>query len=299
MSSPPVSSTPALSADAAGCDDSEWDLIISPQHGLMNANFRELWEYRDLLFMFVMSDVITVYKQTILGPIWFLAQPLMTMLVFVVVFGNIAGISTDGVPKPLFYLSGIVIWNFFAESFNRTALSFTAYSHIFGKVYFPRLIVPLALVLSSLLKFCLQFLLFLSFYAYFYLTGAQLHPNIWLLLAPLTVLMMGCLGLGFGIIFSSLTTKYRDLVFLLQFGLQLAMYVTPIIYPMSLLEGHVRNVLWWNPAAHFVETFRFAFTGEGLFSLSGLAYACLFSIGMLVTGVLIFSRAERTFIDTI
>lgn len=280
-------------------DDANWDLVIRSQRRLLHFHWRDLWAYRDLLYMFVRSDVVTVYKQTILGPIWFLAQPLMTMLVFLLIFGRIADLPTDGIPRPVFYLAGIIVWNFFAESFSRTAVTYTAYAHIFTKVYFPRLIVPLSLVTSSLLKFLIQFLLFLSFYAYACLTSDLIQPNLSVLMLPYLLLLTGGLGMGFGILFSSLTTKYRDLVFLLQFGIQLAMYVTPIIYPLSMLDESLRKLFWWNPLSHIVEMFRFAFTGEGIVSPLGLVYSSVFALTVILAGVVVFDRAGRNFVDNI
>lgn len=277
----------------------EWDLIIQPKRHLLDVNLKELWDYRDLLMMFVKRDIVTLYKQTILGPIWFFVQPIMTMLVYVVVFGNIAKIGTDGIPAPLFYLSGIILWNYFAESFNKTSSTFKVNANIFGKVYFPRLIVPLSLVVSGLLKFLIQFGLFLVVYLYFFQTRNDIQPNAWLLSIPYLLLLMAGLGLGFGIIFSSLTTKYRDLTFLITFGVQLAMYATPIIYPMSGLSDRMRSVIWWNPVAQIVETFKYAFLGAGEVSVAGLAYTTAFTLIVLTIGILIFNRTEQTFMDTV
>ncbi len=274
-------------------------MVIVPRRHLLDINFKELWEYRDLLTMFVRRDVVTVYKQTVLGPIWFFVQPIMTTIVFVFVFGNIAGIPTDGVPAVLFYLSGIVIWNYFADSLAKTSNTFTANQGIFGKVYFPRLIVPLSIVASNLIKFLIQFSLFLVVWLYYLATNASVMPNGWMLASGYCVLLMAGLGLGFGILFSSLTTKYRDLTFLIGFGVQLAMYATPIIYPMSTLSDRVRSILWYNPIAHLVETFKYGFLGSGAATYAGLAYATAFTCFVLFLGVLIFNRTERTFMDTV
>lgn len=279
--------------------DDSWDLVIRPKRHLLDVNLKEIWDYRDLLYMFVKRDIITIYKQTILGPIWFFVQPIMTMLVYVVVFGNIAKIGTDGIPKPLFYLSGIIMWNYFAESFNKTSTTFVSNAGIFGKVYFPRLIVPLSLVTSGLIKFLIQFGLFLAVYLYFYFTRNDIHPNPWLLSTAYLLLLMAGLGLGFGIIFSSLTTKYRDLTFLIGFGVQLAMYATPIIYPMSLLGERMQAIMWWNPIAHIIETFKYGFLGAGEASITGLAYTTIFMIIVLTLGIIIFNRTEQTFMDTV
>jgi lipopolysaccharide transport system permease protein len=266
---------------------------------LLDVNLKEIWDYRDLLYMFVKRDIVTVYKQTILGPIWFFVQPIMTMLTYVVVFGNIAKISTDGIPAPLFYLSGITLWNYFSESFNKTSGTFTSNAHIFGKVYFPRLIVPLSVVISNVVKFFIQFGLFLILWVWYVATSDAIHPNLWLLSTAYCLLLMAGLGLGFGIIFSSLTTKYRDLTFLIQFGVQLAMYATPIIYPMSTLSEKYQRVLWWNPIAHVIEAFKYGFLGSGSASISGLAYTTVFTIVTLILGVIIFNRTEQTFMDTV
>jgi lipopolysaccharide transport system permease protein len=280
-------------------NDSEWDLIIKPQSGLFALNLQDLFRYKDLLIMFVKRDVITVYKQTILGPIWFVVQPILTTAIFMLVFGNIAGISTDGLPQALFYLSGIVIWNYFAEVFNTTSKTFIENANIFGKVYFPRLILPLAKVASGLIKFLIQFVFFMIIFMYFWLKGSTIQPNIYMLITPVLVLMMAGLGLGFGIIFTSLTTKYRDLVFLIQFGVQLLMYATPIIYPVSTIPEKYRIWIMINPVSSIVESFRFAFLGSGNFSWMYLGYSFGFMVCLLFVGILIFNRVERTFMDTV
>ena len=279
--------------------DEVWDLVIRPKRHLLDINFREIWDYRDLMWMFVKRDIVTVYKQTILGPSWFFVQPILTTLVYVVVFGNIAQISTDGIPAPLFYLSGITLWNYFADSFNKTSGTFVSNAGLFGKVYFPRLIVPLATIASNVIKFCIQFALFLVIWAWYVFTTESIHPNFWLLSTAYCVFLMAGLGLGFGIIFSSLTTKYRDLTFLIQFGVQLAMYATPIIYPISTLNEKYQRVLWWNPISHIIETFKYGFLGAGEASISGLAYTTLFTLVTLALGVIIFNRTEQTFMDTV
>lgn len=279
--------------------DTNWDLVIKPQQGLLDINFKEIWNYRDLLFLFVKRDIITVYKQTILGPVWFFIQPVMTMLVYIVVFGNIAGIDTDGLPQALFYLSGIIIWNYFSECFMQTSNTFTQNQDIFGKVYFPRLIMPLSKVVSGLIKFAIQFILFFVVYLYFFAKGAIEVPGIALVLVPYLIMLMAFLGLGFGLIFTSLTTKYRDLKFLIQFGVQLLMYATPIIYPMSLLEGTMKKVLFYNPLAHIIEAFKYAFLSVGELTATGLLYASVFALVTLVAGVLVFNKTERNFVDTV
>lgn len=278
----------------------KWDLVIKPQQKLFDLNLKEIWRYRDLLVMFVKRDIITVYKQTVLGPIWFFVQPIMTMLVYIVVFGQIAGIPTDGVPKALFYLSGIIIWNYFQECFIQTSDTFGQNQDMFGKVYFPRLIMPLSKVVSGLIKFFIQFMLFFVVYLYFLIDGTVvLVPNITLLLVPYFVMLMAGLGLGLGVIFTSWTTKYRDLKFLIQFGVQLLLYATPIIYPISLIEGRMKDVMLLNPLAHVVEGFKYAFLGVGELTIYGMLYATIFTLVTLIIGILIFNKTERSFVDTI
>lgn len=276
-----------------------WDLEISPRRHLLDLNLKEIWNYRDLLLMFVKRDIVTVYKQTILGPIWFFVQPVLTTMMYMLVFGRIAKLSTDGIPGTLFYLSGIIMWNYFAESFNKTSVTFRANANIFGKVYFPRLIVPLSLIVSGVIKFLIQFALFLVVWVWYAVTTDSLAPNLWMLSTVYCLLLMAGLGLGFGILFSSLTTKYRDLSFLIQFGVQLAMYATPIIYPMSTLSGTARDVLWWNPIAHIMESFKYGFLGAGQASISGLIYASAFTACALFVGIVVFNRTEQTFMDTV
>lgn len=307
MSSPPAGNdtdAPAarrgsVAISAPRAEGGEWTLVITPRRSLLSLPIRDLWEFRDLLGMLVQRDIVTIYKQTILGPIWYVFQPLMTMLMFVLIFGNIANIPTDGVPQPLFYLAGIVLWNYFAETFSRTSGTFLLNAELFGKVYFPRLLVPLSFVISGLIKFAIQLGLLLVLYAWFLFTSPLIHPNAWLLLIPVLMLLMAGLGLGFGILFSSLTTKYRDLNFVIQFGVQLLMYATPIIYPMSLLSPRMRSLMWWNPLAHLVEIFRYGLLGAGAPSWSGLGYASLFTVLLVLVSVLIFNRTEQNFMDTV
>lgn len=288
----------ATKTEDASSDES-WDLVIQSKRHLLDVNLKDLWDYRDLLFMFVKRDIVTVYKQTVLGPIWFFVQPIMTTIIYVFIFGRVAKISTDGLPEILFYLSGIVVWNYCAESFNKTSTTFSANAGIFGKVYFPRLIVPLSLVTSGLIKFLIQISLFLIAWVYYLATTDSVNPNAWILVSPFLILLLAGIGLGFGIIFSSLTTKYRDLTFVIQFGVQLVMYATPIIYPMSVLGEDARRILWWNPVAHIIETFKCGFLGVGEASVAGLAYSTFFTITTLVLGIVIFNRTEQTFMDTV
>ncbi len=277
----------------------DWDLIIKPRRSILEVDLKAIWEYRDLLTMFVKRDIVVVYKQTILGPIWFFLQPFMTTLIYIVVFGHIAKISTDGIPMILFYLSGVIIWNYFSECFNITAKTFTENANLFGKVYFPRLIMPLSKVISGLIKFGIQFVLFLFIYLYYFLNTQQIQPTTNLLLVPFLILLMAMLGLGFGIIFTSLTTKYRDLNFLISFGVQLLMYATPIIYPVSSIPEKYKIYILANPMTHIIETFKNAFLGTGYITFSGILYASLFTFSVLLLGILIFNKTEQNFIDTV
>lgn len=280
---------------------SDYDLIIRPKRHAFDINFKEIWQYRDLLLMFVKRDVITVYKQTVLGPIWFVVQPILTTITYIVVFGNIAKISTDGTPMALFYLSGIVIWNYFSESFTQTSDTFMQNSQIFGKVYFPRLIMPLSKVISGLIKFFIQLCFFLLVYAYYLINDpGVVQPNWTIALIPFYVLIMSMTGLGLGILFTSMTTKYRDLKFLITFGVQLLMYATPVIYPMSTIpEGKFKMILQLNPLSPIVESYKYSFLGAGEFSLTGLAYSLGFALVALFLGMIVFHKTERNFIDTV
>lgn len=278
----------------------QWDTIIKPSSSLFEIDVRELWRYRDLIIMFTKRDIVANYKQTILGPIWFFIQPLLTTITFVVIFGNIAKISTDGLPQVLFYLAGITCWNYFSECLTRTANTFRENANIFGKVYFPRLVVPLSIVISNLIKFAIQLLLFLVIWLYFLLfTESQIHITEAILLLPLLVFLMAGLGLGFGIIFSSLTTKYKDLVFLLTFGVQLAMYATPVIYPLSTISDKYKPYIMANPVTAIVETFRYGFLGTGTFSWQMIVYSLMCTLVILMVGVVIFNKVEKTFMDTV
>ena len=279
-----------------------YDLIIRPKRHAFDINFKEIWDYRDLLTMFVKRDIVTVYKQTVLGPIWFVVQPILTVAIYVLVFGNIAKLPTDGVPMILFYLAGVVMWNYFSEAFNTTAKTFTENANIFGKVYFPRLIMPMSKVVSGLIKFGIQLVFFLVVYAYYIITdNGSVAPNSTLFLLPIYIAIMAAMGLGAGIIFTSLTTKYRDLTFLLTFGVQLMMYATPVIYPLSTIaEGSkMRLLLLANPLTPLVEGFKYAFLGQGYFSWMALGYSAGFTTVLLIVGVVVFHRTERNFIDTV
>lgn len=272
---------------------------ISSKNHLFDLKLMEVWRYRDLLEMLVKRDFITFYKQTVLGPIWFIVQPLLTTLIYVLLFGNIAKISTDGAPQILFYLSGITIWNYFSESLTKTSTVFTANAGMFGKVYFPRLIMPLSIVASALMKFLVQFILFILVLLYYILFTDQVQPNIWILLTPYLVLLMALFALGLGMIFSSLTTKYKDLSFLLAFGIQLFMYVTPVVYPISALPEKFRFLMYVNPLSPIFECFRYAYLGVGDFSGTALFWSSFFIIIILIAGTVIFNKVEKSFMDTV
>jgi lipopolysaccharide transport system permease protein len=279
--------------------EQNWDLVIKPKKGIFDIDFKSIWQYRDLLIMFVKRDVVTVYKQTILGPVWFILQPIMTTAIYILVFGRIANISTDGVPMILFYLSGIIVWNYFSECFNITSKTFTENAGIFGKVYFPRLIMPLSKIVSGLIKFGIQFVLFLAVYIIYLFKGSIIHPNLYIILVPYLILLMALMGLGFGIIFTSLTTRYRDLNFLIAFGVQLLMYATPVIYPVSAIPEKYKVFIMANPMTPILETFKYGFLGSGHASWNGIVYATLFTLGVLILGIVIFNKTEKTFIDTV
>lgn len=279
--------------------DEQWDIVITPRKHLFDLQLREVWRYRDLLTLFVRRNVVAEYKQTILGPLWYFIQPLLTTIMFTVVFGNLAGISTDGIPPMLFYLAGITNWNYFAECLNKTATTFKDNQNIFGKVYFPRLVVPLSIVTTSLLKYGIQMLLFIGFYVYFLLQGVPVKPNATIALFPLLVIILAGLGLGFGLLFTSMTTKYRDLVFLLTFGVQLAMYATPVIYPLSEVPDQYQWLAALNPMTAVIETFKYGILGRGTFDWGYLAYSFGFMAVVLLTGIAIFNRTEKNFMDTV
>lgn len=280
--------------------ETAWTTIIKPHNKLWQIDFKELWQYRDLLSMYVKRDIITQYKQTILGPLWFIIQPLLTTIMYMIVFGGIAGISTDGLPQALFYLAGISVWQYFADCLTKTSSTFITNQNIFGKVYFPRLIAPLSVCISGLVKFGIQVLLFLVVYAYYLIIGVHIAPTIELLLLPVLVLIIAALALGFGIIVSSLTTKYRDLTILFTFVVQLWMYGTPVIYPLSYINNETLKLLMkLNPVTGVVETFKYAFLGVGEFSWGLLAYSAGFAVIILVIGVVIFNKVQRSFMDTV
>ncbi len=276
-----------------------WTEEIKSNNSLFSINVKEIWHYRDLLVMLVKRDFITFYKQTILGPIWFFVQPLLTTITYLVLFGQIAKISTDGAPQVAFYLSGITIWNYFSEVLNKTSTVFKDNSNLFGKVYFPRLIMPIAIVVSGLMKFAIQFSLFIVVVVYFAFAEKSIHPNLWILLTPFLVLLMACFALGMGMIFSSLTTKYKDLVFLLTFGIQLFMYATPVVYPSSAIPEKYVWLLTINPLTGIFECFRYAYLGTGSFKTMTLWISTIEIVIVLFLGVLIYNKVEKNFMDTV
>ena len=279
--------------------DTEYAYSLTPRDKLFDLRLKEIWQYRDLLMLFVYRDVVTVYKQTILGPLWFFIQPFLTTLVFTVIFGNVAKLPTDGLPPMIFYLAGVTSWNYFSSCFQKTSNTFTSNAAIFGKVFFPRAIAPLSVTISNLITFGIQFLLFLIMLGYFMLRGALIHPNIYMLLFPLLIVLMGIMGLGFGMLVSAWTTKYRDLQFLVQFGIQLLMYATPVIYPISAIPAKYHWIIMANPMTSIIETFRYSFLGAGTFSFHGLLYSTAFTIVIFLLGLIIFNRTEKNFMDIV
>ena len=282
--------------------DEEWTTVIKPKERLLQIDLKELWDYRDLCMLFVRRNITTQYKQTVLGPLWYIIQPMITVVMYMVVFGGIAKIPTDGLPQPLFYLSGICLWQYFNDCLNKTSSTFVANASIFGKVYFPRMVVPVSSVLSNLLRFGIQFALFLAVYAVYqlWIIPGQIHTNWYALLLPVLVLMLAGLSLGFGVLFSSLTTKYRDMQLLLDFFVRLWMYATPVIYPLSTITNDkLRFVMSLNPLTGIVEAFKYGFLGEGQFSWGALSYSFAFMVVLLAVGIIIFNRVQRTFMDTV
>ena len=286
-----------------GADDEffghEHVTVIEPHGSLLDLKLRELWAYRDLVLLFVRRDFVAQYKQTVLGPAWHIIQPLFTTVIFTIVFGRIAQISTDGLPPFLFYLGGTVIWTYFANVLTDASGTFVRNAAIFGKVYFPRLAVPVSNLISKLIAFAIQFVFFLGFVAWFAMTGSDVSPNAWVLLTPVLLLMMASFGLGLGVIVSSMTTRYRDLAVLVSFGVQLLMYASPIIYPLSALPAKWQSWMALNPIASIVEAFRYAYLGAGNLDLAMLGYSALVIGTILLTGIMLFNRVERTFMDTV
>lgn len=283
-----------------------WNIRIRPKNRLLELNLREVWDYRDLLSLFVKRDIITQYKQTILGPLWYIIQPAFTVVMYMLVFGGIAGIPTDGVPQPLFYLAGVCLWQYFSDCLTKTSNTFVTNAGIFGKVYFPRLITPLSSTVSNLLRFAIQLGLFIVVYAGYLLAGIDVHPNIYVLLFPLLVVLMAGLALGFGIVISSMTTKYRDLQILFTFIVQLWMYATPIVYPLTQVRGKhvlgfdVADIMSLNPVTPVIETFKYGCLNAGEFIGWGwIAYSTVFTLLLLFLGVIIFNRVQKNFMDTV
>ena len=279
-------------------NDEQWDSIIESRHSLFDLNLKELWYYRDLLVLFVHRDFVTVYKQTILGPLWFFIQPLLTTITFTIIFGNVAQLSTDGAPKIIFYMAGITLWNYFSTCLTTVSGVFNANAGIFGKVYFPRLIMPLTIVISNLMKFGVQFLLFICFVIYF-VFQKQIQPNYCILITPIIIVLMALISMGIGLILSSMTTKYKDLNQLIGFGVQLFMYATPVIYPSSSVPSDYQWVVELNPLVGLFDYMRFAYLGVGEFAFSSLVYPSVFSVFILAIGVLVFNKTQKTFMDTV
>lgn len=276
-----------------------WTIEIKPRKKWLDIDIKGIWRYRDLLYMYVKRDIVTVYKQTILGPLWFLIQPIFTTVMYMFIFGGLAGISTDGAPQPLFYLSGIMLWNYFNEAFKVSSNVFVTNANVFGKVYFPRLVVPLAGITSNLLKMLIQLGLFIIVYVYFYATGANLSVNWTIILFPYLIFLIAFHAMSWGMIVSSLTTKYRDLTQLVNFGVQLFMYATPVIYPLSAAPEKYRFILELNPLTPIFEAFKYSCMGCGSLDWGGLLYSTIFMLVTLFFAVLIFNRVERNFMDTV
>lgn len=276
-----------------------WDMVIRPKTGWFDIDFAGLWHYRDLVWLFVKRDFVTFYKQTILGPLWYVIQPLMTTVVFTIIFGNFAGIPTDDLPPFLFFLSGNVVWGYFSNTLRQTSDTFNANVAIFGKVYFPRLTVPAAISIVNFAQLFIQFVLFLGFYFYFYFKGAPIQPNLWILALPLLFLQMAILTFGIGILLSSLTTKYKDLRFAMTFVIQLWMYATPIVYPLSEVPDQYRLAYVLNPMVAIVESFRYALLGSGVIRMDYVLISVSVTFFFLILGLILFSRIEKTFMDTV
>ncbi|MDB5089028.1 MAG: lipopolysaccharide transport system permease protein [Mucilaginibacter sp.] len=280
----------------------DWDIELTPENNMLDLKLKDIWHYRDLLVLLVRRDFVSFYKQTILGPLWFFIQPLFTTIIYTFVFGNLAAIPTDGLPQPLFYLAGITAWNYFSDCLGKTSSVFASNAGLFGKVYFPRLIVPLSTVASNLIRFAVQMVLFVLMMIFYWVKGASFHPNAYLLLFPLLLVLMAMLGLGLGMIISAMTTKYRDLTFLISFGIQLMMYLTTVIYPLSTVKAKYPKYQWlveYNPMTSIIEAFRYGFLGRGTFTMLSLGITTVITTFILLIGIVIFNRVERNFIDTV
>lgn len=280
----------------------DWLFEIKPKNKFLSLNLKEVWQYRDLLLLFVKRDVITVYKQTVLGPLWYLIQPLFTSITFTIIFNNVAGIKTGSVPPFLFNLAGITVWNYFTACLNGTSDTFRANANIFGKVYFPRIITPLSVVISNLIKFGIQFLIFVMFFIFYYFKGYDLSINPAVLFFPFLIIIMGVLGLGLGMLISSMVTKYRDFSHLIGFGIQLLMYLSAVMYPMELVKSKLPSYGWiveYNPLAYIIETSRYMLINVGEVSILGLVNTVLVTVVVFFVGLLIFNKTEKSFIDTV
>lgn len=280
-------------------ENDSWDLIITPRKKWWDLQLSDVWHYRDLISLFVRRDFVSRYKQTILGPLWFIIQPLFTSLIYTVIFGQIARLPTNGLPQMLFYMSGTVMWNYFSTCLNGTSTTFTANAQLLGKVYFPRLVIPISIVISNIVTYFIQLIFFLIFMLYFYFRGSSVHLTTWAFALPFLIFLMAGLGLGFGIIISSLTTKYRDLHLLVSFGISLWMYATPVIYPVSSIPERWRWVAVLNPISPIIEAFRVGFLGSGTISITRLAYSTGIMVVVFLVGIVIFNRVEKNFIDTV
>lgn len=279
-----------------------WLFEITPKNNFFSLHIKEVWQYRDLLFLFVKRDIVTVYKQTVLGPLWYLIQPLLTAVIFTILFNNIAGIDTGSVPPFLFNLAGITVWNYFTACLVATSDTFRANAAIFGKVYFPRIITPLSIVISNLIKFGIQFLIFIASYIYYYSQGAAISLNATAVFFPILIVLMGILALGLGMLISSLVTKYRDFSNLINFGVQLLMYVSAVVYPMALIKDKLPNYGWlvqYNPLAYIIETSRYMLLNIGDISFYGLLYTFTITVIIFFSGLLVFNKTEKSFIDTV
>lgn len=280
--------------------EEHWDLVIKPKNKWYQLDLLAIWKYRDLLMLLVRRDFVALYKQTILGPLWFFIQPVITTITFTIIFGNLAKISTDQMPPLLFYMSGITLWTYFSDCLTKTSNTFVSNASVFGKVYFPRLVVPISVLISNLIKLAIQVLLFLIVWVYYLNTNDSIHPQWqWLWLFPVLIFLMAGLGLGLGILISSLTTKYRDFTFLISFGVQLLMYASPIVYPISIVSDKYRFWIMLNPISSIIESFKYIFLGSGYFSLYELAYSFVFMLVVLMLSVIVFNKVERTFMDTV
>lgn len=282
--------------------DENWDIEITPGNNLFNLRLKDVWHYRDLLVLLVRRDFVSFYKQTVLGPVWFFVQPVITILIYNLVFNNLAAIGTDTIPGPIFYLSGIILWNYFSDCLTKTSTVFRDNAALLGKVYFPRLIMPLSIILSNLIRFMVQFILFVILMVIYHFTGSTIAPNLYILLFPLLMLIIAALGLGLGMIISAVTTKYRDLAFVVSFGVPLIQYTTSVIFPLSVAIIKYPAYSWvikFNPITAVIETFRYGFLGKGSFSWELLGYSSLTTVIILFIGIVIFNKVEKTFVDTV